>query len=171
MLLLCGIDKLWFRYTLMPSPRVLLRLLLILVLCTDGIFAAWASTRMAVNELGRTGYSGVSHHGAGSAGQARARAEKQLAKARAETRPGAQLATATRGKAAQGAPAAPLDHHDDCDCSNVSGCACSCMLTFFPGRNAPLFAAQHTLASVYLAPPLLPPARRQISRLFRPPIA
>ena len=107
----------------------------------------------------------------GSAGQARARAEKQLAKARAETRSGAQFATATRGKAAQGAPAAPLDHHDDCDCSTVSGCACSCMLTFFPGRNAPLFAAQHTLASVYLAPPLLPPARRQVSRLFRPPIA
>ena len=157
MLLLCGIDKLWFRYTLMPSPRVLLRLLLVLVLCTDGIFAAWASTRMAVNELGRTGYSGASHHGAGPAGTA---AEKRLAKARADDQPGAQ-----------GAPAAPLDHHDDCDCSNVSGCACSCMLTFFPGRNAPLFAAQHTLASVYLAPPLLPPARRQVSRLFRPPIA
>lgn len=168
MLLLCGIDKLWFRYTLMPSPRVLLRLLLILVLCTDGIFAAWASTRMAVNELGRTGYSGASHHGAGQAGTA---AEKRLAKARADDQPGAQVAARARGKAAQGAPAAPLDHHDDCDCSNVSGCACSCMLTFFPGRTTPLFAAQHTLASVYLAPPLLPPARRQVSRLFRPPIA
>ena len=133
----------------MPSPRVLLRMLLILVLCADGIFAAWASTRMAVAELGHGASSSVSHHGA--------------AKTRAQ------------GFAHEDGTGAPIPdpspHHDDCDCSSLSGCACSCMLTFFPGRNAPLFCAQHTLASMHPAPPLLPPVRHRLSALFRPPIA
>lgn len=136
----------------MPSSRVLLRMFLILVLCADGIFAAWASTRMAVAELGHGASSSVSHHGA--SGPAKA--------------PGQRLAQDDGA----GAPVPdPSPHHDDCDCSSLSGCTCSCMLTFFPGRNAPLFCAQHTLASMHLAPPLLPPVRHRLSALFRPPIA
>ena len=143
----------------MPSPRVLLRLLLILVLCADGIFAAWASTRMAVAELGHAASSAASHHGASGPAKARASAA------------GRDLAHDDGAPPRIADPGQPNpDHHDDCDCSGLSGCACSCMLTFFPGRNAPLFSPQHALASVYLAPPLLPPARHRLSPLFRPPI-
>lgn len=143
----------------MPSLRVLLRIALILVLCTDGIFSAWAATRMAVNELGRGAQSGVSHHPGASLAKAKVKA--------ADAASGADASKQTSGHD----PASPLAHHDDCDCDGLSGCACSCMLTFFPGRNAPLFAAQHMLASAYLAQPQLPPVGEEISRLFRPPIA
>ncbi|QWF17089.1 CopL family metal-binding regulatory protein [Lysobacter capsici] len=143
----------------MPSLRVLLRIALILVLCTDGIFSAWAATRMAVNELGRATQSSASHHSNATAAQAKAKA--------ADVAAGVDAGKQTAGHD----PASPLAHHDDCDCDGLSGCACSCMLTFFPGRNAPLFAAQYLLASAYLAQPLLPPAGEEISRLFRPPIA
>lgn len=143
----------------MPSLRVLLRIALILVLCTDGIFSAWAATRMAVNELGRGTQSSASHH----SGTSTAKTEASIA----DTASGVDKSKQTAGND----PASPLAHHDDCDCDGLSGCACSCMLTFFPGRNAPLFAAQHLLASAYLAQPLLPPVGEEISRLFRPPIA
>lgn len=143
----------------MPSLRVLLRIALILVLCTDGIFSAWAATRMAVNELGRGAQSGASHH----PGVSNAKAEAAVA----DNAGGVDKSRQAAGHD----PASPLAHHDDCDCDGLSGCACSCMLTFFPGRNAPLFAAQHLLASDYLAQPQLPPVGEDISRLFRPPIA
>lgn len=143
----------------MPSLRVLLRIALILVLCTDGIFSAWAATRMAVNELGRGTESSASHH-----------SNATTAKAKAKVADTANGADASKRTADQD-PASPLAHHDDCDCDGLSGCACSCMLTFFPGRNAPLFAAQHLLASAYLAQPLLPAVDEEISQLFRPPIA
>jgi len=146
----------------MPSSRVLLRMVLILVLCADGIFAAWASTRMAVAELGHGAYSGAAHHSADAKTRG---AVREIADEGGSERRGAT------GSGVAGHGSDPSIHHDDCDCGGLSGCACSCMLTFFPGRNAPLFAAQHTLAAAYLAPPLLPPVPHRISPLFRPPIA
>ena len=35
----------------MPSAKSLLRVLLIFVLCTEGILGAWASTRMAIGAI------------------------------------------------------------------------------------------------------------------------
>jgi hypothetical protein len=150
----------------MPSLRVLLRIALILVLCTDGIFSAWAATRMAVNELGRNAQSSASHHSNATTAKAKTAAVAD------STAGNTADNTADAGKQTSSHdPDSPLAHHDDCDCDGLSGCACSCMLTFFPGRNAPLFAAQHMLASAYLAQPLLAPVGEEISRLFRPPIA
>jgi len=131
-----------------PSIRHLLRIFLIIVLCADGTTGAWAATRMATNQ--------ASHAGQASAG--------------AKSKSGCDT-SANHDKASASAPAAPAagqDQHDGCDCD--ASCACGCMLTFHPGRTAPLFAAQHALMSVHLAQPLLPVVPTQISRLFRPPI-
>lgn len=138
----------------MPSLRVLLRIFLILVLCTDGIFGAWATTRMAVNELGRAAQTSASHHRSTRAG------------GNADTVKLAAQAPSCEKQAGLD----PASHHDDCDCGSVSSCTCSCMLTFFPARSVPGFAARHRLASVYPAQPPSPPVSDEISRLFRPPI-
>lgn len=129
----------------MPPLRVLLRWFLILVLCTDGIAVAWAGTRMATASV----------------------AHAIAIPASAIGREGNQVADCET-QAERDAPARQGEHHE-CDCS-VTGCACNCMLTFYPERREPLFAAHHALVAVYLPPPLLPAVRHQISRVFRPPI-
>ena len=129
----------------MPPLRVLLRWFLILVLCTDGIAAAWAGTRMATASV----------------------AHATAARTSAIQRDRTQTADCEE-QAERGAPARQGEHHE-CDCS-VTGCTCNCMLTFYPQRQASLFAAHPTLVAVYLPPPLLPAVRHQISRVFRPPI-
>jgi hypothetical protein len=143
---------LWYRQPVarlppVPSIRHLLRIFLILVLCADGTTGAWAATRMATNQ-------------ASQAGQASAATKS---KSDCDT-------SASHGKKPASAPAAGQDQHDGCDCGSDASCACGCMLTFHPGRTAPLFAAQHALMSVHPAQPLLPVVPTQVSRLFRPPI-
>lgn len=138
----------------MPSLRVLLRMFLILVLCTNGILSAQATTRMAVRHIPPPGSVGGSHSFHNGA-----RPDK-----RAEISDDCnEFLTAGKkaGQAGQG------DHR--CDCSTTA-CDCSCVLTFYTGRVPVIFAAQHALTSTYLPTPDLPPLRRQVSRLFRPPI-
>ncbi|HEX7802834.1 MAG TPA: CopL family metal-binding regulatory protein [Pseudoxanthomonas sp.] len=146
---------LWYRQLVarlspMPSIRLLLRIFLILVLCADGTTGAWAATRMATNQ-------------ASQANQASAGAKS---KSGCDTDNSHDKTSAS----APTAPASGQDQHDDCDCGSDASCACGCMLTFHPGRTAPLFAAQHALMSVHPAQPLLPVVPTQVSRLFRPPI-
>ncbi|WP_425494174.1 CopL family metal-binding regulatory protein [Lysobacter soli] len=123
---------------------MLLRWVLILVLCTDGVATAWAGTQMAA--------ASVAH---------------ATTRTSAVQREGAALADCEE-KSESGSPSGAREQHD-CDCS-VTGCTCNCMLTFYPQRVAPLFAAHHTLVAVNLPPPLLPSVRHEISRVFRPPI-
>lgn len=130
----------------MPSMRHLLRIFLILALCADGVTGAWAATRMAVKQASQTNLA------AGT-----------KAKAGCDT-------DASNHKAPTSTPAQEQDEHEDCDCGTSASCACGCMLTFHPGRTTPLFAAQHALVSVYLAPPLLPAVHTEVSWVFRPPI-
>jgi hypothetical protein len=138
----------------MPSFRVLLRMFLILVLCADGILSAQATTRMAVQHIPPPGSVSGSHnvHDGSRIGE-RAKISNDCNK----ILPGGKKA----GQADQ----------DDyrCDCSTTS-CDCSCVLRLFTGRVPVIFAAQHALTSTYLPTPHLPPLRRQVSRLFRPPI-
>lgn len=137
------------------SIRLLLRLVLITVLCLDGAASAWAATRMAVDDLAVAGSAGGASGHRQHDGQARPDR-------------GAPACTADDGWLTGD----PTDgnHHDDCDCGSATTCACSCVLTFYPGRTAPLFAAQHALDAPYLSPPLLPAVRSGVSRVFRPPI-
>lgn len=131
---------------LMPSMPHLLRIFLILALCADGVTGAWAATRMAVKQASQTNLA------AGT-------------KAKSDCDTGA-----SHRKESATTPAQDQDEHEDCDCGTSASCACGCMLTFHPGRTAPLFAAQHALVSVYLAPPLLPAVHTGVSWVFRPPI-
>jgi hypothetical protein len=138
------------------SIRLLLRLVLITVLCLDGAASAWAATRMAVADLaaiddGESGQGGHRQH------DEQAKPDRGAAACTADT--GWLTGDPTNG-----------NHHDDCDCGSTTSCACSCVLTFYPGRTAPLFAAQHVLDAPYLNPPLLPEVRSGVSRVFRPPI-
>lgn len=129
----------------MPSPRVLLRCLLMFVLCANGVVVAWASTRMATAAASVTA-TVTDSSTADSSGQAVDCGQKE--------RPGVP---------------AGGSGHDDCDCA-ASDCACT-ILTLYPMRPAQLFAARHVLGTAYLPPPLMPAVRHQISRVFRPPIA
>ncbi len=138
------------------SIRLLLRLVLITVLCLDGAASAWAATRMAVDDLASAGE-------AGGAGGRHGQHDEQARPDR-----GAPACMADSGWLS-GDPTNG-NHHDDCDCGGTTTCACSCVLTFYPGRTAPLFAAQHVLDAPYLNPPLLPEVRSGVSRVFRPPI-
>lgn len=145
----CGIDNLAC-LPLMPSIRLLLRIFLIVVLCADATTGAWAATRMAVNRA-----SQADHANAGA-----------KSKSDCDTNDSHDKTSVS----APTAPASGQDQHEDCDCGSDASCACGCMLTFHPGRTAPLFAAQHALTSVHPAQRLLPVVPAQISRLFRPPI-
>ena len=150
----CGIDNLRVRHTLMPSLRVLLRMFLILALCADGILSAQATTRMAVRHIPPPGAVNGTHSVHGGA---RVNERAKISNDCNKILPGGK-------QAGQG------DQNDhQCDCSTTS-CDCSCVLTFFAGRVPVIFAARHALTSTYLPTPELPPLRRQVSRLFRPPI-
>ncbi len=138
------------------SIRLLLRLVLITILCLDGTASAWAATRMAIDDLAV----------AGDAGTGSDRHRQHDEQATPERDAPARIADA--GGLAGDPPKG--DHHEDCDCGSATTCACSCVLTFYPGRTAPLFAAQHALDVPYLIPPLVPEVRSGASRLFRPPI-
>ncbi len=159
----------------MPSPRVLLRIVLIFVLCTDAVLGAWASTRMAVQGLQHAG--AVAGEGAHPASHS-ARPGRSWAQERETPRDsvrgfadqGLQTLQALAAQCDLPEPGDSAHPHEDCDCGGGGACACSCMLTFFPGAVPPAFAARHDLASQYLAPPLLPAVGQGPSRLFRPPI-
>jgi hypothetical protein len=142
----------------MPSLRVLLRMFLILVLCADGILSAQATTRMAVRHIPPPGSVAGSHtvHGVRTGEGVRSNERVKISNDCNKNFGGKQ--------AGQGDQS---DHR--CDCSTTS-CDCSCVLTFFAGRVPVIFAAQHALNSTHLPTPDLPPLRRQVSRLFRPPI-
>ena len=137
----------------MPSIRPLLRIILIVALCADGVAGAWAATRMAVSQA-----SQAQQTGAGAKAKPDCDTDAVHRKASPST-----LATVPVQDQGQ-------SEHEDCDCGGSASCACGCVLTFHPGRTTPLFAAQHALVSVHLAQPLLPAVHSEVSRLFRPPI-
>lgn len=136
----------------MPSFRVLLRMFLILVLCTDGIFGAQAATRMAVRHIPPPSANAETHavHGLRSFGRNVDGNDCNRFASAKQTGQGKQTG-------------------HDCDCK-ATYCDCSCAISFFVERIRPIFAAQHALTHTYLPPPVLPPLQRQVPRLFRPPI-
>lgn len=138
----------------MPTLRVLLRMLLILAFCADGILGAQATTRMAVKH--------IPPPGSGPVGQHPVHAPRSAERVQESNNCNRIVAGARKA-----APDGQGGH--DCDC-NPASCECSCVLTFYTGRVPAIFAAQHALTTIYLPPPALPPLQRQVSRLFRPPI-
>lgn len=155
----------------MPPLRLLLRILLIAVLCMDGISSAWAATRMAMNDAESAAILDgmrVENERDGDHG----RHVQAKAKAAAKWQAGKPVATGGACLIDEGAAGGGGggSHHDGCDCGSATTCACSCVLTFYPGRGAALFAAQHALDAPDLVPPLLPEVRSTVSRVFRPPI-
>lgn len=139
----------------MPSHRVLLRMLLILALCADGIVGAQAATRMMLRHVPAASAQAAGHDAHGTRAGIRALDRDDC--------------NQNYGSAGQGAPrpGEPADH--GCDCGTAA-CDCSCMLGFYAGRVPTPFGARQALGSVYLPPPVAPPLQRQISQLFRPPI-
>lgn len=129
----------------MPSAKSLLRVLLIFVLCTEGVLGTWASTRMAIGAIAHSGASAV-------AGQ--------------ETAEDCEDGSAADTQQNDGNAA-----HQDCDCGSRAFCGCSCMLTFYPPGGTVLFIAQHALASVHAGTQRTQVVRNEISPVFRPPIA
>ncbi|WP_454831011.1 CopL family metal-binding regulatory protein [Pseudoxanthomonas wuyuanensis] len=129
----------------MPSAKSLLRVLLIFVLCTEGILGAWASTRMAIGAIAHA-------DAAAAAGQG-------------------TVEDCEDGSAADRQQNGDSTAHQDCDCGSQAFCGCSCMVTFYPLGGGVLFAAQHALASVYLSTLRTHSVRNEISPVFRPPIA
>ncbi|KAF1722301.1 CopL family metal-binding regulatory protein [Pseudoxanthomonas wuyuanensis] len=129
----------------MPSAKSLLRVLLIFVLCAEGVLGAWASTRMAVGAIAHAEASAAAGQG--------------------------NIEDCEDGSAADRQQNDGRTAHQGCDCGAQAFCGCSCMLTFYPPGGSVLFSAQHALASVYLGTLRTHSVRNEISPVFRPPIA
>lgn len=132
--------------------RSWLPLLLMAVLVFEGIFGAWAGTRMALHAV-----DGIA-------------AEQAPAKPGCETAKRSRavgLASAGHSRHERGV----ADPADDCSCVDSTGCECRCVLSLYPPIALALLAPAHPAVSLDIAlPPLTLPASK-LSRVFRPPIA
>ncbi|HDS1219237.1 CopL family metal-binding regulatory protein [Stenotrophomonas sp. TWI143] len=135
----------------MPYRRWL-PLLLMAVLLFEGVFGAWAGTRMAL----------PGGDAAGSAGRA-------IAGCQATPRSAAPASGHTRHDQA---PVAAGDvHKDHCSCVDAAGCDCRCLLSLYPPMPSPLLPSAHPRIALDIALPALILPASKLSRVFRPPIA
>ncbi|WP_460133949.1 CopL family metal-binding regulatory protein [Stenotrophomonas geniculata] len=137
----------------MPYRRWL-PLLLMAVLLSEGIFGAWAGTRMAL-------------HGAGGQNSsARVQGGCQVTPRTTVGAPAAAHASHEQAPAAAGS-----GHEDHCTCVEASGCDCRCLLSLYPPMPPLLLATAHPRITLDLALPSLILPASKLSRVFRPPIA
>lgn len=133
----------------MPSPRVLARILLVLLMLADGVLGARAATLMATQHVGH----GVPAGAEGSDGHAAQ---------------GPECAEAPQVRAAL--PGEPADTPPgECTCLDGKGCSCNCLLPFHRDGIA-LWLWPQRVSGTYLVNATLAPPRQPLSRVFRPPI-
>ncbi|WP_425605107.1 CopL family metal-binding regulatory protein [Stenotrophomonas hibiscicola] len=135
--------------------RAWLSLLLLVVLLFEGVFGAWAVTRMVTDVQPVAGGADQLPRECESTDRSRS--------ASAET-----LVHSGHGKSR---PPHGSSEPADCTCADVGDCECSCMLGLYPPMAVALLSTAHPPISLDMAlpAPILPASK--LSRVFRPPIA
>jgi len=132
----------------MLSLRVLARILLVVLLLTDGVVGAAAATEMATQHA--VNGDAVPGHAAHDA----------------DAKPASGCQKSVEAPTAGGEHDATPLH---CSCSDERGCNCNFLLTLHPGRLVLLFGLERS-TSVHSAIASFNPPRLPIASVFRPPI-